>query len=106
MVALTRSTRLLVKALFPPDEVLAAENLLVEKCGDNLPFCESSSAAGMERIRFAALKISRGDYSQLDGAVNLANTDWRDLLVAAAFANDTKVHEAWCENFLLEKIGV
>jgi hypothetical protein len=28
-------------------------------------------------------------------AIALAKVDWRDLLVADSFANDTHAHEAW-----------
>jgi hypothetical protein len=38
----------------------------------------------------AALQLSGGDRAKLDAAIQLAKTDWRDLLVAAGFA-DTPV---------------
>jgi hypothetical protein len=37
----------------------------------------------------AALKLSRGDLTGLRDAVELVNIDWRDLLLAAGFADDT-----------------
>jgi hypothetical protein len=102
MITLTRTTRLLIKALFPASEINAVEKLLTEKCGDNLPSIENSTAAGMERVRYAALKVSRGDYVSLVKAVEQAQTDWHELLVSADFANDPKIHENWCDEFLLE----
>jgi hypothetical protein len=52
-------------------------------------------AAGIERIRFAALKLCRGDLSALQRAVGLAKKDWRDVLVAAGFESDVAAHRSW-----------
>jgi hypothetical protein len=49
----------------------------------------------MERVRFAALKLSEGNKDKLLGAAQLAQYDWRDLLVAARFANDAEAHKSW-----------
>lgn len=43
----------------------------------------------------AVLKLSAGDLDELDHAVALAKQDWRDLLVAAGFANDPEAHRTW-----------
>ena len=48
-----------------------------------------------ERIHFAILKYSDGDYDRLLEAIDLANLDWRDLLVAVDFADDPKIHFFW-----------
>ncbi|HEV2199940.1 MAG TPA: hypothetical protein VGR73_08965 [Bryobacteraceae bacterium] len=48
-----------------------------------------------ERVRFAALKFSDGELEMLESAVKLAQTDWRDLLVATGFANDVGAHRKW-----------
>jgi len=50
---------------------------------------------GLERFRFAALKLSRGRMDKLADAVRLANKDWRDLLVAAGFADSVDAHKDW-----------
>lgn len=39
-----------------------------------------------ERVLHAVLEVAAGDLAALDGAVRLANTDWRDVLVAAGDA--------------------
>jgi hypothetical protein len=54
-----------------------------------------STAEGVERIRFAALKLSEGSIARLKQAVLLANTDWRDLLVFAGFGGDPSAHKSW-----------
>jgi hypothetical protein len=49
----------------------------------------------MDRCRFAALRVSGGDWQKLHSAVRLAKTDWRDLLVVAGFADDPQAHLRW-----------
>jgi len=46
-------------------------------------------------VRFAALKLSEGNKDKLLRAAQLAQYDWRDLLVAAGFANDAEAHNSW-----------
>jgi hypothetical protein len=73
-------------------EVMA---LLASQCGRNLPLMKDASSAAIERIQFAALRQSGGDMNALVRAIELAQTDWRDLLVAAGFAVDVHAHERW-----------
>jgi hypothetical protein len=94
-VPLSPGTRSRLEVLFSPAERGEAEQLLVELCGSNLPFCENSDSTSLERLRFAALKLSGGRLPALYSAVELANTDWRDLLVAAGFAEDVEAHKSW-----------
>jgi hypothetical protein len=94
MVELTDRTRRAMAALFPQHEVAKAEDLLIERCGKSLPGM-SASAAALERVRLAALRVSGGHLNRLHDAVALAQIDWRDLLVAAGFADDVHAHEAW-----------
>jgi hypothetical protein len=92
---LSEDTSRRLKALFPGEEAAEAERLLVRECGNDLPFCERSSSRGLERIRFAVLKLSDGSLERLRSAIDLARTDWRDVLVAAGFANDPCAHFGW-----------
>ena len=96
MIALSRKTELLLEKSFPDGETreLAAK-VLVDECGDNLPFCEDSSPEDMERIRFSALKVSAGDLNKLGEAAKLANLNWRDLFVAAGFGQDVEAYSKW-----------
>jgi hypothetical protein len=48
-----------------------------------------------ERFQFAALKLGKGKLDKPDRAVTLAKRDWRDLLVAAGFAEDISAHMSW-----------
>jgi hypothetical protein len=94
---LTSGTKQRIAAMFVEGEQAEAEQLLVEECGANLPFV-SNSASDLERIRFAALKVSDGDLDRLYEAIELAQTDWRDLLVTADFGEDPEAHAQWFPN--------
>lgn len=59
------------------------------------PFCEKSDEFQLERVRFAVLKLSGGDLEKLRKAVKLAQTDWRDVLMAAGFGHDVNAHKSW-----------
>jgi len=91
---LTPETEKRVVLLFPPDQQEIVRNILLQECGNNLPFLQELDAVAMERFRFAALKLSHGRLAELQQAVDLAKTDWRDLLVAAAF-DTLNSHQSW-----------
>lgn len=95
MVELTAKTKAHIRALFPAGKVPEAMRLLVEDCSGQLPFAAGACPASRERIWFAALRVSGGDLARLREAIRLARVDWRDLLVAALFATDTRAHERW-----------
>jgi hypothetical protein len=85
-----------VESLFASDAVTEAVHLLEERCADSLPLLGTSGTPeSLERVRFAALRVSNGDLSKLRSSIDLANLDWRDLLVEADFANDTRAHLGW-----------
>ena len=95
MVPLSPRTRHHLEALFAPALRAEAARLLEEECADDLPFCEGSGPLELERVRFAALKLSRGELARLAQWVALAQTDWRDVLVAAGWVEDAKAHLRW-----------
>ena len=99
-VELTPRTRDVVAHLFEPDRTSHVEQLLVDECGDNLPLYKPATAEGLERVRFAVLKISNGDQDKLFEAVLLARRDWRDVLVWAGFANDLEAHSVWAKGLI------
>lgn len=84
MTPLSPKTRRHLDALFATPHRAAAERAL-------LAWHEGTS----ERLRFAALRVSGGDLQALDEAIELGNTDWRDLLMAADFGFSTEAHETW-----------
>ena len=80
--------------MFAGSELADARRFLEEDCSD-LPGWWAPTPEGLERIRFAVLRLSQGSLPRLIEAIALAQTDWRDALVAAGFADDTKAHETW-----------
>ena len=92
---LTPATIRRLEILFGPSDRSEAERLLVAECGNNLPFLEQATPSDLDRYRYAALKISGGDLARLRSAVSLAKSDWRDLLMAAGFADDEHAHRRW-----------
>ena len=92
---LSQETERNIAKLFPPGSRAEASELLLYECGNNLPFCEKLNEFQLERIRFSALKLSAENIDKLKDAIELAKTDWRDLLVAAGFATDVTAHKRW-----------
>jgi hypothetical protein len=92
---LTDQTRRLIGVLFAADERERAQERLAEGCGDNLPLWLDKTPEGLERIRFAVLKLSAGELDRLDVYIREAQTDWRDVLVAADFADEVQAHTRW-----------
>jgi hypothetical protein len=84
-----------IALLFPLEEQDLVRMVLAEECGNNLPFLEKLDDIQLERFRFAVLRLSDGKLDKLARAVALAREDWRDLLVAAGFAENLKAHELW-----------
>jgi hypothetical protein len=79
----------LIVQLFSSADRELVSTLLLGECGDHLPLLSSADSAAIERIRFAVLKLSGGD-NALQRSVDLAKTDWRDVLVAASFDSDVE----------------
>jgi hypothetical protein len=96
VIALSRRTNEHVSVLFKAADVDDAVRLLAHECAENLPLIGGSATPdSLERIRFAAVRLSGGNLDRLRDAITLAQTDWRDLLVAAEFATDADAHESW-----------
>ena len=81
-------------------ELISVKASLMYECSDNVPFCKSNDSVTMERIRFAVIKVSGGDFGKLNSAIEQAKIDWRDLLVAAGFANNTEAHKKWARQVI------
>lgn len=92
---LTPDTQRLIERDFPLGDRSAAAELLVTRCGSNLPLMGEVSAPSIERVRFAVLKLACGSIEDLPRHVDIANIDWRDSLVAAGFGHSVIAHRAW-----------
>ncbi len=95
MVPLSQATIERLCVLFDTKDREAATKLLVEDCAENIPLWRPATPEGLECIRFAALKISEGELEKLVDAIAEAQTDWRDVLVRAGFADDVDAHLRW-----------
>lgn len=93
--SLTSDTKCLVEQDFAVDCWPGATDLLETRCGCNLPLLGGASPEVIERVRFAVLKLSHGSLDELVRHINIANTDWRDSLVAAGFGHNLLAHRAW-----------
>ena len=80
-----------VEMLFSPEDRQEASRMLRE--GFSVHFIGQDDF--LERLRFAALRVSRGDLERLRKAINRGNIDFRDLLTAAGFHWSTTGHKRW-----------
>ncbi len=94
-MSLTSETMRRLELLFAAEKRDEAASLLDHECSNNLPFLDKASPEELQRFHFAALKLSGGSLERLRQAVELAKQDWRDLLVAAGFANSCDAHLHW-----------
>jgi hypothetical protein len=92
-IPLTRATDIRLRRVFDSSLHEEATRILKELAGPSSGL--SDTPEGLERVRFAALKASGGTIKGLRNAIELAYTDWRDLLVSADFAHDATAHERW-----------
>ena len=97
MTPLTPAVAQKIEALFAPESREAAGRMLAERCGADLPLSThmGPNPSGFDRIRFAVLKLSRGDLERLRREIDGAHFDWRDTLVAAGFGEDIHAHLRW-----------
>lgn len=94
MPALSVRVENVLRKLFPT-EAAGVRRILLDDCGENLPLAQG--AAHIERIQLGVLKMSAGDIDRLLGAVRMAQTDWRDVLMNSDFANDLQAHLRWAD---------
>lgn len=86
MPPLTSETERRIAALFAPDQQDAVRELPRREVGNDLPFCASWDSAAMDRLHFAALKLSGVNMDALRRPIAVAKRDWRDLLMAAEYS--------------------
>lgn len=95
MIEVSENTLRRIKAVFAEQEWERVTDYLLNQCGDNLPLVDSTYHLLAERIRFAVIKLSDGNFEKLVAQTHEATMDWRDVLIAAGFADDTQAHLAW-----------
>jgi|GEM_PF-2452171 len=82
---------------YHPDNPKIVEDLLHSFCR-KLQLRESSS--GYDRICMAILKVGEGSKENIEGAIQLGELDWRDLLVKAGFAHTVDAHKIWADTLI------
>lgn len=95
-------TEELIASCCPPTQRQAVSDFLSANCARDLPGIGSTPEwiELIDRIQLAAIRGSNWNLETIAAAVKLANLDWRDLLVAAGFANDLSSHRLWQKNAL------
>jgi len=83
--------------LFTTEENTTVIEILTEECNGARLYTTSEDA--IERIQLAVLKLSNGEVDKFLAAAELAQLDWRDVLVAAGFGNDLEAHTKWAAAF-------
>ena len=95
MSQLTPRTEEIIERVVAPNVQGEVRSLLQRGCDAQTLACTGWSDEQMERIWFAVLKLGEGKPASVKSAVSLAQTDWRDLLMAAGFGEDEDAHERW-----------
>lgn len=97
MSELSQNTKNLVHTLYLSSEAIEVCDILKNQCSAEALSCHGWSPVEMERIQYAVLRLTKEKKMPLDSAVELAQKDWRDLLVIAGFSNDLNAHKDWAE---------
>jgi hypothetical protein len=95
MIKLSNRVKDVIDTMYSAEDAPLVKAHLIYECADNIPMCDKSTPAQMDRIRLSVLKVSSGDYQKLKNAVALAQKDWRDLFMAAGFGHDAEAHNKW-----------
>jgi len=61
-------------------------------------YCAAYGEYPDERVLLAVYKCGKSKEEKLEAAIQLAISDWRDVLVAAKFANSETTHLQWKKN--------
>lgn len=91
-VQLSNRIRLLIEYCFASDEHCEAIFMLTQ--------LDEHTRKSTERIQIAAIKCSNGSLEYLASCIDLANSDYRDLLMGAGFGYDIGAHLKWAEEIL------
>lgn len=94
MIPTSVRTRSLIALMFPPEETFTVEKILANQCAENIG---GEDEIGLERIRFANLKLSEGHMDKLTYWIQQSSEDYRDVFVAAGFLSPWS-HELWFDD--------
>lgn len=102
LIPLSRRCEKVAARLFDEPRCTHVKNRLLAEASENIPFHENSDSAGMDRIRFAIMKLISKPNTDEDLIFELAKRDWRDLLVAAGFGYSADEHNKWYRELFVD----
>lgn len=94
-IPLSRNTRRLADILLSDSDRDRICHRLKTECAEDIPMWHENTPEGMERIRFAVLRLISRNPKNEELAFNHAKMDLRDLFIAAGFAESTTEHKQW-----------
>ena len=100
-IPLSARTTAVAEALFDEPMRSHVKHTLLDSVSENIPFCDNETPEGMDRIRFSVMKLANENSDNFAMAVELAQTDWRDLFMAAGFGHDANEHNNWFDGFTI-----
>ena len=95
-------TSALIDACCPEEVSQEIREILENRASHGLPGIGSGKNRShlIDRIQLATLKGSRWKVSRIRESIELANTDWRDLLVQKEFGEHVDAHILWLNSAL------
>jgi len=92
---ITPAVKSKIEKVFSHDNWEKAVLLIRYNCGNTLPLMGSNQPEEYDRIRFAVIKLSKGNLDVLEKVIGQSHSDWRDVLVGAGFGYDCQAHLHW-----------
>lgn len=102
-VPLSDDTRQAAALILEEPDLTRVERRLVAETSETLPLWNDLTPKGLERIRFAVLRLIARHPEREDLAFAEAVVDWRDLLVAAGFAESVTEHRRWFKRLVASR---
>jgi hypothetical protein len=96
-IPLSEKTKRAAELLLAEPDRSRIEQRLVAETSEEIPMWREFTPEGLERIRFSVLKLIAQGPKNENSAFNNAKEDWRDLFMAAGFAESATEHERWYE---------
>lgn len=94
-IALTPLVEDRIASVFEEAQREDARTMIRERCGFGLPLMHTLDPQAYDRVRLAAIKLSGGTLEGLESVICNAQTDWRDVLMAADFGYNAEAHLNW-----------
>jgi hypothetical protein len=94
-IPLSKKTKQAAEILLAEGVRSRVEERLVADTSEGIPLWQELTPEGLERIRFAVLKLIAQNPKNENIAFKYAKVDWRDLFMAAGFGESATEHERW-----------